>query len=52
MFSSIFNLMKTCFRKQLSGTGGCSKCSCIGFDKDSQNENICQRCGHSYSEHY
>lgn len=52
MFSSIFNRIRIHFRTQLSGVGNCSKCSCIAFDKDVNNENMCQRCGHSYSEHY
>lgn len=31
------------------GWGKCSTCDCANF---SGNGNICQRCGHSYSEHW
>jgi hypothetical protein len=34
------------------GYGACSKCSCVGFNADTSNNNVCQRCGHSYGEHW
>lgn len=51
MYNSFLNLVKIYLQK-LGPWGNCSQCSCVGFVKDSRNENICERCGHSYSEHY
>jgi hypothetical protein len=33
------------------GWGSCSKCPCAGFVQ-SYGNNICDRCGHSYTEHW
>lgn len=39
-------------RPAQAGWGRCSKDSCAGFKEDYRNKDVCENCGHNYTDHW